>query len=508
MRLACVLLLCVGCSLVNSTTDLRNADADTRDGGAADAGPGDVPVADARPDSGPPSDAEPGEDAGPPPGDTGPAPCLRDDTMFRLEVVEPTHPPQLRVIATPAPTCPAVLSVALSGSEFTATVNISGARSEPFVYPGERTPLVDEFERMRRFVINERVVPFLMPVERMQVGSQDMGGAVVFQRNITMRGQAHLDIANNGDVVFDSGDPALGSASDANIFKWLRMPDILNEIPIGGFERYPGIPFDTNVHGSPVISDNGASIAYVDTTTGQIRLEHPGESWGAGSIGGGGATNYSGLDMRTFGTTTYLLFGVPSGSVFEHSIYEVAETPVITGAPIAVTGRARLFGDGGEYGYAAWAEMTGTFVPTRYGTLDTATAEVPSSCTIASIDVDSLVHVSADGKFAYRCDLGFVVDGMIHSSSGWRLIDASDDHTRLLLASNEDTDRPYVLLQYDADMMRFVEIDVNLDGRGMPTTMEVERPSVRGAALSPDGTWLTYSFVRDEEVEIYRLRVD
>lgn len=494
---------------MNSTDEFRV------DGSVADSRVGsDVQDAGVEQDTGP-GDANSGEDAGPDVEDAGPR-CLPTE----LEVVEPTHPPLLRVhFEDPSP-CGATLQVRV-GSH-TQNINVG---AEPgwveFEYTGPRVPLVDGARnRVRNFIIGDARLPLLMPVERLQPVDEESGSIA---RSIRVAGDPHLDISNDAVVVFDSNDVNLGAESDGNIFIWQpygRRPQNNPELPvIANIERL--VENATQEQRSPVISDDSLWVAYVDVTTDEVMLQRTGDDPLARAEAlvidpedsfGGGPTLH--LDLRERNDTYLLLVRVRQMLTDFNLLYERGSSqPAFTYAELGefggpglvaigenVTGYASRSDDGLAQLYQANADPTPS----------------PNTCMLAE---DSLVHASSTGLFAHRCQNELFIDTESFMPAGlgpdaWRLISASGDHAHVLIRSEPSvTTTPYVLVSRTEDFEPSVEstpvglgAGSQLDAR--PNLESFVANTTSGAALSPNGTWLTYSLVVDGAVEIYRIPVD
>lgn len=516
MRLTLVSLLCAGCSLVNSTDDLRNMDAGVSvDTGNVDGAPADGRVPDVF-------------DSGPDVFDSGPpvftSECFPEGTVPRLEVREATHPPQLAIVFPTRSTCAMLTSITVTEpggeTEYFVGVDNDELESEPFYYSGPRIPLIDEDLRVRTFLVNGFPVDLVMPVESLQVGQLVPGSdfEVVFTTSISMSGPPHLDIANDGRVIFDSNNgPNLGSWTEGpmggNIFVWRTESDELGEdnVTIANLERYPADMMPAMAwFGFPVISDNGESFAFLDRTPGARRLMYRN---GAGqpvelSLGLPPADH---MDIREFSEGAVLLVSSQVASTLQHEIFPLA-TP---GEPLDVMGTSTGFGLLFDGGYSASLPDAATSSRPTAITTDGDAVTGTDEC-----ESMGLVHYApGSSSFTYRCgnmlhvgDNSFDPMTGTEVDAGWRILGVDNDQERVLLRNEAGgSGEPYFLVEVEegAGSFNVVPVNLNWEGEVVDDSEYIVSPTLHGAALSPEGDWITYSLVTTEgEAEIYRIPVD
>lgn len=507
MRLILVSLLCAGCSLVNSTDDLRNLDASVPDASADgvlvdifDSGPmtdvpSDVLLSDAPPSDGgevEPLDAEPS--------------CVGD---MSISVLRPSHPPVL-TLAFSSAACAVTLVISGPGVNETRNVAI-GQESLNFVYGGPRIPLIDGTNRERIFTVNGTEVPVQMPIEQLQ--AEDMGGN--FHEDITYPFNPSLDIANNGTVVFDSNDVMLGAEGDmpalrGNIYAWPTN----GTAAIPAMVERPGQGAQQLAAAS--ISDDGQIIAWANRATGTVHLHMRGLNRTIMvPLGSRELTDNLNLDIRHDTGTSYALLArvrLESGGTQHYALVSFDSADESFSVSNQAPGsRGLLFRDvSSGFGYAAMDSGE------AFGHQADGTRITPATC--PSVDFNQTrIHVRSAGAGARFARMGtcsgatnqFIVGlDSFAVDTATTFLGAADDQSMLLLRSDQSSGTENAYFVAESLEGRLELHGLNRNGAGDVSATRVEF-HLSGAAISPNGEWAAYALVPTvgsiKRMRIYRI---
>ena len=484
--LSAALLALGACSIVNSTDDLRDGrspvdgSVDVQADVVADA---DLDVADADVHTDVP--------------DAGLDECQRAIAEATFEVSNPVNPPEFSLIVRgdAVPPC-GNLAVHVIEEEWRGDLTASfelemddegdAVQRMSFIYDGPRVPIFDDAGRQRTFVINGVEKTITMPVERFQLYAQVPGGDDVQVDGghiLTLTGLPRIDVSNAGRVVFASDDERIGSVHGRDdICLWTH----------GEGSNNLDVPVRTNtLLGAPSIADDESAIGWItDSSANYLDLRDD--------------DNTPEIFVNSAASHTDVRRLLPGDAPF--MLAYVDERNYLGPLGFAALGPRDFVGPGlltlyaGELGYAT-AGATAAHVD--YGDGETRRVEdcVPTDGT--------LVHAASD-RVAYACEEGFFVEGtpapydlMMVGSEGY-LIGASDDHEMFLLQNERGMNvaTAFVLAMIN-DGRELVEANLTLDGQGNTTTNNLG--SLGGAAISPDGVWVTWTIVQENDtMQLFR----
>lgn len=468
------LVLLGACSLVNSTSDLRELDSGAADGGTLDAGPPMDVSADGNvvPDAGP---------VCPPP-------------IARFEVDDPSIPRLAIDFEYPAAMdCSATVNLEEGGNDYVLTVE-PGSTRLLFDYLGPWVSLTDDAGRMRDFEQEDgSTLSLQMPVER--ATTRGDGGVYDFE----IGGSPTVDVSNGGAVVF-SARALLPATSPERVYIWSPDGAIAPVHPVGMAGDFS----------NPKISDDGRLVAYVQTNT----------------TGAGDAN----VVIRDFNSAPSAPVFLPGARTSELNHLDVRDDPDNAGMYFVLAhteggNRVGHFNEGestsvelGAYdGGPGLLSVSDGFV--RYAAMGDSGAFVVSQTTEGMAEMFELgcrlpsgpTMVSAyrtEGSmgfaFATNCDgtRALNVNGTTRRvdelQAMWGLADARPG-MQLLRNDPERARQNGYRLEFGG-----MSYNVTLDGQGDDSVSNVAQ-HFAGAAISPNGEWVAYLLVSDDTMQVLRI---
>ncbi|MEM7608088.1 MAG: hypothetical protein AAF411_22260 [Myxococcota bacterium] len=529
MRKLLFLLPLWGCSLVNSTSDLRDSVADGGLDGTVD-GPIDVP------------DDVPSEDGtteiGPDEGDAPVGECPGDFLVTAIDFLpEPTFLLEL----PDGHTCSGQTTVSIEGEDYELNADVQPETLEyAFVYTGLRVPLFDGRERRRTVTFAGESIDITMPVEQLQVYESAAEDSAL-TRAVRFGAAPQVDIDDVGNVVFQSTDLlALGARTgleddaDAteggNVFLWRMLgPDDdfgRPRIDQPGIGVAPDFENGSDVRWQPRINDDGSVIAFITLSRVEgprveyVRLEEESRLLAGPLVDGDDLT----LDLRTDGDNRSFVL-VHDGN--ENSVFRLLQDPGFT--PVDVSSRASTPGllsfPEGDVAYGAVAIPEGQAmrvlsegaVPEVLQSNCGVERETAAPGTRARVNLEAdpgVVHTvqcarSTVRQIAVGEGLEFPIepDGNVGDNSLFLNMEDSGDDS--LLLGDPDTAVPGLEYALRGPAMSPVTVPLLLQGDGTPAE-PFEGVGMDGASISPNGEWAVWavrSFDEDADtlvMEVFR----